>query len=445
MLDPRLRLRVSAVADLPALFEQLFQTFVPRARASWREARAQLDREVWLPLERACLPVWVAAVAALQQQVGSVRREAAALSATALTLWREGLTHLQLEWHLFRRALRRLGMRLLTHAHPAWVAWRERWERVSARSAEAVQRATAISTNYLAHSSAVAEQAATQFARAAVERLPLELRQNLGRAWEASRPWQERFVRLSQQPAYVNAISILVVNAYLGLALASLAIVAFATPPLPPLAEPLPQLQANAYLGQRGLLGKDATRTPTPSPTPLPTSTAPPTATPEPVLTATPIPIVYTAWDSSLPQYGGWNGAGECWGPVLAPPGTGAFVWPTDRRYLVGKNFSWRWHPGLDLGGEFDEPIYAADSGVVVYAGWNSYGYGNLVILDHGNGWHSLYAHFNSVLVACGEGVTQGQIIGLSGSTGRSTGPHLHFEMRLDGTYVNPWDYLPAP
>ncbi|MCS6911386.1 MAG: M23 family metallopeptidase, partial [Anaerolineales bacterium] len=107
--------------------------------------------------------------------------------------------------------------------------------------------------------------------------------------------------------------------------------------------------------------------------------------------------------------------------------------------------FSWRWHPGLDLGGEYDEPIYAADSGVVVYSGWNTYGYGNTVILDHGNGWHTLYAHFNSVLVTCGEAVTQGQIIGLAGSTGRSTGPHLHFEMRLGGGYVNPWNYLPPP
>lgn len=178
-----------------------------------------------------------------------------------------------------------------------------------------------------------------------------------------------------------------------------------------------------------------------------------PTATPEPVLTATPIPVApiptitpmptaFPVRDSTLPQYGGWNGGGQCWGPVSAPVGSGYFIWPTDHHVLVGRNYTY-WHPGLDLGGNLGDPLYAADAGAVVYAGWNTYGYGNLVIIDHGNGWHTLYAHFNEIYVACGEGVVQGQVLGAAGTTGNSTGPHLHFEMRFNGSYVSPWNYLP--
>ena len=179
--------------------------------------------------------------------------------------------------------------------------------------------------------------------------------------------------------------------------------------------------------------------------TPSPRPTLPPTPTLEPVLTAPPIPTLFSAWESWLPTQGGWNGLAECWGGVLAPVGTGHFVWPTDKHYLVGKDFNWRWHPGLDLGGEVGDPIYAADAGVAVYAGWNVYGFGNLVILDHGNNWHSLYAHLSEIHVTCGQGVTQGALLGLAGSTGRSTGPHLHFEIRSGGVNVNPWEYLPSP
>jgi murein DD-endopeptidase MepM/ murein hydrolase activator NlpD len=82
----------------------------------------------------------------------------------------------------------------------------------------------------------------------------------------------------------------------------------------------------------------------------------------------------------------------------------------------------------------------------VVYAGWNDYGYGNLIILDHGNGWESRYAHLSQVNVSCGQNVGQGDVIGLMGSTGNSTGPHLHFEL-MNSTLgkVNPLDFLPAP
>jgi murein DD-endopeptidase MepM/ murein hydrolase activator NlpD len=78
---------------------------------------------------------------------------------------------------------------------------------------------------------------------------------------------------------------------------------------------------------------------------------------------------------------------------------------------------------------------------VVVYSGPNNSGYGNLLIIDHGNDWQSVYGHLDRILVTCGESVAQGQEVALLGSTGNSSGPHLHFELRHDG-YVNPWDYL---
>jgi murein DD-endopeptidase MepM/ murein hydrolase activator NlpD len=82
---------------------------------------------------------------------------------------------------------------------------------------------------------------------------------------------------------------------------------------------------------------------------------------------------------------------------------------------------------------------------VVVYAGWNDWGYGNMVLLDHGNDWQTLYAHLSQINVVCGESVGQGGVVGLMGSTGNSTGSHLHFEMHTGSTKVNPWDFLPAP
>jgi len=69
---------------------------------------------------------------------------------------------------------------------------------------------------------------------------------------------------------------------------------------------------------------------------------------------------------------------------------------------------------------------------VVVYSGWNDFGYGNLIIIDHGNGWQTYYAHLSTIYAGCGQSVYRGDTIGLMGSTGRSTGPHLHFEMRSD-------------
>jgi murein DD-endopeptidase MepM/ murein hydrolase activator NlpD len=137
-------------------------------------------------------------------------------------------------------------------------------------------------------------------------------------------------------------------------------------------------------------------------------------------------------------------GDGVCGQKVDGALGSGLFIWPADHHYLSG--FGWlpeTNHPAIDIDGDEGSPVYAADSGVVVYAGWNNWGYGNVIILDHGNGWQTLYAHLSAYLVSCGQSVTQGSVMGAFGSTGNSTGAHLHFEIAYQGSRVNPLDYLP--
>jgi murein DD-endopeptidase MepM/ murein hydrolase activator NlpD len=140
------------------------------------------------------------------------------------------------------------------------------------------------------------------------------------------------------------------------------------------------------------------------------------------------------------PWVGG--GAGACHGPFSGPAGTGMWIWPTASHWVVGNEYT-AYHHGIDLYIRLGDPIYAADRGVVVFAGWSDWGYGNLVVVDHGNGWQTVYGHFNSVSVFCGAIVNRGDILGAGGTTGHSTGPHLHFEMIYNGVRVNPHDYLP--
>ena len=121
--------------------------------------------------------------------------------------------------------------------------------------------------------------------------------------------------------------------------------------------------------------------------------------------------------------------------------GTGSFIWPAGNHYLSGYNYS-SFHLGIDIAAGLGAPIYASDSGVVVFAGWSNWGYGNMVAVDHGNGWQTLYAHLSQWNVLCGQSVYQGGVVGLAGSTGRSTGSHLHFEMNYQGSRPNPWNYL---
>ena len=131
-----------------------------------------------------------------------------------------------------------------------------------------------------------------------------------------------------------------------------------------------------------------------------------------------------------------------------APAGAGGMIWPLDGP--VTSEFGWRTHPifgtarfhsGLDIGGDYGLPIYAAAGGTVIHAGWIS-GYGNTVILDHGGGVTTLYGHNDSLNVGVGQTVSQGQVIAMCGSTGNSTGPHCHFEVRENGEPVSPYNYL---
>lgn len=140
----------------------------------------------------------------------------------------------------------------------------------------------------------------------------------------------------------------------------------------------------------------------------------------------------------------GLYGDGACVGPFQGLYGSGGFIWPTIGHTLSGNDF-WAGHLAIDIGLVVGEPISASDSGVVVFAGWATGGYGNVVVIDHGNGYQTLYAHLSGVTSGCGQSVVQGQTIGLGGNTGNSTGPHLHFEVRLNGGFVNPWYVLPPP
>ena len=122
--------------------------------------------------------------------------------------------------------------------------------------------------------------------------------------------------------------------------------------------------------------------------------------------------------------------------------GSGSFVWPAGNHYLSGNDYA-SWHLGIDVAAGMGAPVYAADSGLVVYSGWSYQGYGNMIMIDHGNGYQTLYGHLSTLAVSCGQGVIQGGLIGFSGSTGNSTGPHLHFEVRYMGGFISPWYVLP--
>lgn len=137
-------------------------------------------------------------------------------------------------------------------------------------------------------------------------------------------------------------------------------------------------------------------------------------------------------------------GPGVCGAVVDGAVGAGVFIWPANNQYTSGFDYSPSTnHLGIDVAGKTGEPVYAVDNGVVVYAGWNNWGYGNMVVINHGNGWQTLYAHLSSYNVACGQSVYQTNLIGAIGNTGNSSGAHLHFEMMYNGGKVNPWDYLP--
>ncbi|MDT8306283.1 MAG: LysM peptidoglycan-binding domain-containing M23 family metallopeptidase [Anaerolineae bacterium] len=128
-------------------------------------------------------------------------------------------------------------------------------------------------------------------------------------------------------------------------------------------------------------------------------------------------------------------------GVVVLVPGTGTYIWPTGGRRIT--QYSWYGHTALDIALTTGSPIYAADTGTVTYASWSPYCYGNLVVINHGNGYETFYAHLNGFNVKPGQTVYQGNTIAFSGNTGCSSGPHLHFEIRYNKARYDPMSYLP--
>lgn len=130
--------------------------------------------------------------------------------------------------------------------------------------------------------------------------------------------------------------------------------------------------------------------------------------------------------------------------------GNGRLAWPVPGHNRITSRYGYRTHPifktnkfhaGIDVGAPLGTPITAADSGIVISTGWQG-GYGNTVIVSHGNGISTLYAHNSAITVSVGDYVDKGDTIALCGSTGYSTGPHLHFEVRLNGSTTNPLEWL---
>jgi murein DD-endopeptidase MepM/ murein hydrolase activator NlpD len=123
-------------------------------------------------------------------------------------------------------------------------------------------------------------------------------------------------------------------------------------------------------------------------------------------------------------------------------PSAAGLIWPCDGVVVSGFGMRWgRMHEGIDIGCAYGAPNRAAAAGTVIYSGWLG-GYGNLVVVDHGNGLSTAYAHASSLLVSVGQRVAQGETVSLVGSTGNSSGPHLHFEVRVNGQAVDPLFYL---
>lgn len=124
----------------------------------------------------------------------------------------------------------------------------------------------------------------------------------------------------------------------------------------------------------------------------------------------------------------------------------GSWGWPV-ASYTITSGYGWRFggaefHPGIDIGCPIGTPVYASNNGVVENAGWNSGGYGNWIRINNGGGLESIFGHLSRVAVHAGQMVSKGQLIGYSGSTGESTGPHLHYEIRRNGTHIDPHPYM---
>jgi murein DD-endopeptidase MepM/ murein hydrolase activator NlpD len=137
------------------------------------------------------------------------------------------------------------------------------------------------------------------------------------------------------------------------------------------------------------------------------------------------VPKIVTAYNGPVPE---------------GARGTGLFQWPATGR--ITQSYWWG-HRAIDIAAYSGAPIYAADGGFVSFAGWTDIGYGYLLIVDHANGYATYYAHCSGFYVTVGESVERGQLVAAMGSTGNSSGPHVHFEIRYDTTLLNPRGYLP--
>jgi len=160
-----------------------------------------------------------------------------------------------------------------------------------------------------------------------------------------------------------------------------------------------------------------------------------------PALPLTSIPVTST-FNAAGGAFGGagWVNVRLC--ATASPTRTmasGQFRYPTNSHYIGGFNYGPE-HLGIDLSGDLGDPIYAADGGAVAWVGLDpdTPNYGLMAVVDHGNGWMTLYGHLNTLYVRCGQIVLKGTVIGAMGTTGRSSGPHLHFEMWHNGQMPNP-------
>jgi murein DD-endopeptidase MepM/ murein hydrolase activator NlpD len=173
---------------------------------------------------------------------------------------------------------------------------------------------------------------------------------------------------------------------------------------------------------------------PTPDPS-LPTPTPAPTATPVPLSAS--YPVLVDPWLTADKPYN----TGACpellgWGWRLP------LLFPVEGTIYPNRQFKFS-HRAIDIAAPFQSPVYAAAAGVVIWAGFHLNGFGRMVILAHGNGWQTLYAHLDTVAVDCGQFVARGSQIGTTGRTGGTTFDHLHFEVRNGRHSYNPVAYLP--
>jgi murein DD-endopeptidase MepM/ murein hydrolase activator NlpD len=179
---------------------------------------------------------------------------------------------------------------------------------------------------------------------------------------------------------------------------------------------------------------------PVPGVTPQPPG---PGVTPSPTVPGGPAPsgAIQSRHD---PWYSlSWYDTGYCPNP---PPGwgwSGSLSWPVHGGQVDQSRIFTQWHPAIDIDAPVGSPVYAAETGVAIWAGYNTWGYGNLIILAHGSGWRTFYSHLADVYVGCGQTVTKGEMIGTVGQTGQASCPHLHFELRRNGYNYNPLNWLP--